>query len=130
MGGHAKFHPGPGREANRPPRLAKRIRSRPTVRTPPAMSTASSLPSAAARPTRVRHRVVGLVILLGMVTYIDRVCISNLAPHIMADLGLDKVQMGYVFSAFAFAYALFELPTGWMADRSGTRRVFTRIVAR
>jgi sugar phosphate permease len=93
------------------------------------MNTPSSPSSSvASRPTRVRHRVVGLVILLGMITYIDRVCISNLAPHIMADLGLDKVQMGYVFSAFAFAYALFEVPTGWMADRSGTRKVFTRIV--
>src|SRR5688572_33049007 len=109
--------------------LATRRFPRPTRRTPPEMNTLSSSPSSAAvRPTRVRHRVVGLVILLGMVTYIDRVCISNLAPHIMADLGLDKVQMGYVFSAFAFAYALFEVPAGWMADRSGTRKVFTRIV--
>ncbi len=80
------------------------------------------------RPTRVRYRVVGLVILLGMVTYLDRVCISALAPHIMADLGLDKVQMGYVFSAFALAYAIFEIPTAKMADRRGTRVVLARIV--
>src|SRR3972149_3083956 len=81
-----------------------------------------------ARPTRVRYQVVGMVILLGMVTYLDRVCISTVAPNIMADLGLTKVQMGYVFSAFALAYALFEIPTAWMADRAGTRAVLARIV--
>jgi MFS family permease len=63
-----------------------------------------------------------------MVTYLDRVCISKLAPDIMRDLGLSKVQMGWVFSAFALAYAIFEIPTAWWADRQGTRRVLTRIV--
>jgi sugar phosphate permease len=63
-----------------------------------------------------------------MVTYLDRVCISKLAPDIMRDLGLTKVQMGWVFSAFALAYAAFEIPTAWWADRQGTRRVLTRIV--
>ena len=92
------------------------------------MNAPSSPAAAPPRPTHARYKVVGIVILLGMITYIDRACISNLAPHIMADLGLTKVQMGYVFSAFALAYALFEIPTGCMADRSGTRRVFTRIV--
>jgi len=81
-----------------------------------------------ARPTRVRYKVVLLAILLAMVTYLDRVCISKLAPNIMADLTLSKVQMGYVFSAFALAYAFFEIPTAWWADRTGTRKVLTRIV--
>src|SRR3990172_89989 len=39
----------------------------------------------ALRPARVRHRVVGMVVLLGMVTYLDRVCISTVAPNVMAD---------------------------------------------
>jgi MFS family permease len=76
----------------------------------------------------VRHRVVGLAVLLAMVTYLDRVCISKLAPDIMRDLGLSKIQMGYVFSSFTLAYAIFEIPTAWWADREGTRRVLTRIV--
>ncbi|MBM3837250.1 MAG: MFS transporter [Verrucomicrobia bacterium] len=80
------------------------------------------------RPTRVRYRVVGLTVLLAMVTYLDRVCISKLAPEIMRDLGLSMIQMSYVFSAFALAYALFEIPTAWWADRFGTRAVLTRIV--
>ena len=81
-----------------------------------------------APPTRVRYQVVALTVLLAMVTYLDRVCISKLAPDIMRDLGLSKIEMGYVFSAFALAYALFEIPTAWWADRGGTRLVLTRIV--
>jgi MFS family permease len=65
---------------------------------------------------------------LGGVTYLDRVCISILAPSIMRDLSLDTVQMSYVFSSFTFAYAIFEMPTAWWADRFGSRKVLTRIV--
>jgi MFS transporter, ACS family, glucarate transporter len=81
-----------------------------------------------ARPTIVRYKVVALAVLLGMITYLDRVCISNLAPHIRSDLDLTEFQMSWVFSAFTIAYALFEIPTGRLADRFGTRNVLTRIV--
>ncbi|MCX6954794.1 MAG: MFS transporter [Verrucomicrobia bacterium] len=91
---------------------------------PPSLS----VPDPTVRPTRVRHGVVALAIGLAMVTYLDRACIGTLAPYIMADLSLSKGQMSTVFSAFAFAYALFEIPTAWWADRQGTRRVLTRIV--
>lgn len=63
-----------------------------------------------------------------MVTYLDRACIATLAPDIMRDLALSKEQMSWAYSAFALAYALFEVPTAWWADRMGTRRVLTRIV--
>jgi MFS transporter, ACS family, glucarate transporter len=63
-----------------------------------------------------------------MITYLDRACISVLKGSIAADLKLNDLQMGYVFSAFALAYAIFEIPTAWWADRAGTRRVLTRIV--
>ncbi len=46
----------------------------------------------------------------------------------MRDLSIDTVQMSYVFSAFTFAYAMFEMPTAWWADRAGSRKVLTRIV--
>ena len=87
-----------------------------------------SLPAGLARPTRVRHRVVGLAVSLAMVTYLDRACIATLTPDIMRDLALTKDQMSTVFGAFALAYAVFEIPTAWWADRMGTRRVLTRIV--
>jgi len=65
---------------------------------------------------------------LGAITYLDRVSISITRPYIARDLDLSAIQMGYVFSAFYVAYALFEIPTGWWGDRVGTRRVLTRIV--
>jgi MFS family permease len=65
---------------------------------------------------------------LAIVTYIDRVCISQAAPLISTDLGLTKVEMAWAFSVFGWAYALFEIPGGWLADRLGPRRVLMRIV--
>jgi ACS family glucarate transporter-like MFS transporter len=62
-----------------------------------------------------------------MITYLDRACIGTLAPGIVRDLGLTTVQMGYVFTVFQLAYALFEIPTAWWADRRGTRSVLARI---
>jgi MFS family permease len=76
----------------------------------------------------VRYKVVSLAVLLAMVTYLDRACIATLAPNIMHDLQLSKVQMSWIYSAFALAYAMFEIPTAWWADRRGTRHVMTRIV--
>lgn len=76
----------------------------------------------------VRHRVVSFTVALAAVTYLDRVCIAVLAPQISAELELSRIQMGYIFSAFAVAYALFEVPTAWWADRDGARRVLSRIV--
>jgi MFS family permease len=67
-------------------------------------------------------------ITLAVIQYIDRVCISQAAPFISKDLGLSSKQMGYIFSAFTLAYALFEIPTGWLGDRMGPRRVLLRVV--
>lgn len=78
--------------------------------------------------TRVRDRVVALATGLAMITHLDRACLATLAPSIIRDLGLTTVQMGYVFTVFQLAYATFEIPTAWWADRRGTRSVLTRIV--
>jgi ACS family glucarate transporter-like MFS transporter len=77
---------------------------------------------------KVRFRVVAFLMGLAGVTYLDRVCISIVTPNIMRDLKLNNIQMSYVFSAFTLAYALFEIPTAWWADRVGSRSVLTRIV--
>jgi ACS family glucarate transporter-like MFS transporter len=81
-----------------------------------------------ARPTAVRYRVLGFLFALAALTYLDRLAISAAAPFIIQEFSLTPVQMGYVFSAFTFTYALFEIPTGWLGDRYGTRRTLTRIV--
>jgi MFS transporter, ACS family, glucarate transporter len=78
--------------------------------------------------TRVRGRVLAFAFLLAVVTYLDRICISAAAPFIMEDLHLSLLQMGIVFSAFTLAYSLFEIPSGWLGDVRGPRRVLTRIV--
>src|SRR4051812_18830543 len=78
--------------------------------------------------THTRYGVIGFAISLAVVTYIDRVCISKSADLIMGDLHLSKDQMSYAFSAFAWAYALFEIPGGWMGDKIGPRLVLLRVV--
>jgi MFS family permease len=72
--------------------------------------------------------MLGFALAAMAVAYLDRVCISTAAPSIKADLALSDAQMGYVFSAFTLAYALFEVPSGWLADRFGARVMLTRIV--
>jgi MFS family permease len=79
-------------------------------------------------PTRARGRVLIFAFLLSVITYLDRICISAAAPFIMADLRLTVLQMSAVFSAFTLAYSIFEIPSGWLADVRGPRRMLTRIV--
>lgn len=78
--------------------------------------------------SRVRYRVTAMVVILGMLTYLDRACVGTLTPQITHAFGLSKVQMASVFSAFAFAYAIGGIPGGWLADRLGTRVVLTAVV--
>jgi len=77
---------------------------------------------------KYRHRVLGFLIALFAITYIDRVCISVAGPRIQEDLHIDPVGWGWVTAMFTLAYGLFEIPTGTMGDRIGPRRVLTRIV--
>ena len=79
-------------------------------------------------PTRARYWVIVFAVTLAILSYIDRVSISQAAPLVMRDLHLSKEQMGYVFGAFALAYAIFEVPSGWLGDRLGARGVLLRIV--
>src|SRR5436853_4958037 len=84
--------------------------------------------NAGERPTHVRYGVIVFAVALAVVTYIDRVCISQAAPAIVRDLKLSPVQMSYAFTAFIWAYALFEVPGGFLGDWMGPRRVLMRIV--
>ncbi len=86
------------------------------------------VPGADMRPTRARYTTLAFAIMLAVIMYIDRVCISLTAPAMRNDLGLTAIEMGWVFSIFAWAYAVFEIPGGWLGDRIGPRRVLMRIV--
>jgi sugar phosphate permease len=76
----------------------------------------------------LRNRILSLVTLAAGITYLDRVCISVAAPDIMSTLKLSKIQMGYAFGVFSVAYGMAEIPTGWLTDRLGQRRMLTWIV--
>lgn len=96
---------------------------------PPRQNPAMSAPdNRQPTPTHARYWVIVFAVTLAIIQYIDRVCISQAAPDISAELGLSTQQMGYVFSAFTLAYALFEIPTGWLGDKIGPRKVLLRIV--
>jgi len=75
-----------------------------------------------------RHRVLGMLILLFAITYLDRVSISVAGPRMQQDLHISPVGWGWVTAMFTLSYCLFEIPTGLLGDRIGARRVLTRIV--
>lgn len=77
----------------------------------------------------MRSILVAATFLLSVLLYVDRVCISAAKKDVAADLALDDQQMGWVFAAFSLGYALFQTPSGWLADRLGPRRVLAGIVA-
>jgi MFS family permease len=77
------------------------------------------------RPTHARYWVIVFAVAAAVIAYIDRVCISQAAPEISRELRLSKVQMGSIFSAFGLAYAVFEVPFGWLGDRIGARKTLT-----
>ncbi len=76
-----------------------------------------------------RWYVLLLISVMYLITYLDRVNISTAAPAISKEFGFDKVTMGVIFSAFVWAYALFQVPGGWLSDRFGPRSVLAGVVA-
>jgi MFS family permease len=80
------------------------------------------------QPTQARRSLLLLIFALAVITYLDRLCISAAMPRMAAEFGLTPDQKGWIFSAFTFAYAAFEIPSGWLGDRFGARMALTRIV--
>ena len=80
------------------------------------------------KPTLVRYQVLAWMCALSMITYVDRVSIKQVGGDIRQALDVSDGQLAWVFSAFALAYALFEVPSGWLGDRLGPRKVLCRIV--
>jgi MFS family permease len=81
-----------------------------------------------ARPTHARFGVLAFACTLAMITYLDRVCFGTVAPFIQHEFALSNRQLGLLFTAFALAYAAFEVPTGWLGDAFGPRKTLIRIV--
>lgn len=75
-----------------------------------------------------RYRILVFLGLLTLITYVDRIAISLLGVRIKKEFLLSNEQFGWVLSAFALAYALFEIPSGAWGDKLGQRKVLIRIV--
>lgn len=75
--------------------------------------------------TRVRWTILALILFASFISYMVRSNLSVLADFMGEDLGLSATQLGYIFSAFAAGYALFQLPGGMLGNRYGGRWLVT-----
>ncbi len=95
--------------------------------------TPAAAAQAAAGETAQRGKVrLVIALMLFMATainYADRATISIAGPDMAKELGLTPVQMGYVFSAFAWSYVLAQIPGGWLLDRFGVKWVYAASIA-
>jgi MFS family permease len=83
----------------------------------------------AARATRTRWWMLGLFSLMYLICYLDRGIISVAQPEMRRDFGLSLGQMGLVLAAFTWAYAIGQIPIGWLGDRFGPKRVLTVLIS-
>ena len=95
-----------------------------TLQTTPARST--NVP--AEKPTNTRRAIVTFGAAIAFLSFLDRTAISQAAPFITREMHLSPAEMGLVFSAFGFTYAAFEMPSGWLCDRFGPRKLLTRVI--
>ena len=73
---------------------------------------------------RVRYSILLMLFLATTVTFADRSSLSIAGSALQADLGIDAVMLGYIFSAFGWAYVIGQIPGGWLFDRFGAKRVY------
>jgi ACS family glucarate transporter-like MFS transporter len=78
--------------------------------------------------TGVRYVVLGAACSVALIAYVHRVGFAIGAPEVKADLGLSDAEMGYLLSAFFWTYGLFQVPSGWLGDRLGSRHLLTFLV--
>ena len=92
------------------------------------MSLNGHTPPTPQQPTRVRYSILGLLCLLAMITYLDRAMYGSAKADMMEAVGQPVSQFFWVLTFFQLAYALFEIPAGWMGDTFGPRKTLLRIV--
>jgi ACS family glucarate transporter-like MFS transporter len=84
-----------------------------------------SLSSSAAGTTgRVRYGVLAMIFIVTVLNYADRATVGVAGPVLSKELGIDAVQMGFIFSAFSWSYVLGQLPGGWLLDKFGAKQVY------
>ena len=75
------------------------------------------------RPTSIRYGMIAITTFVALMLYLDRVCLSIVGSSIRKDLQFSEEQFAWLLSAFFWAYALCQIPTGWIGDRHGPRVV-------
>lgn len=75
-----------------------------------------------------KYVILILLALLSVITFLDRNAISLAGKRITDELGLSASQFGWVLFAFTLSYGVLEIPSGWLGDRFGARKVLARIV--
>lgn len=75
-------------------------------------------------PGRFRYAIVALLFVVTSINYADRSILAITAPVLAGDLGINALALGWVFSAFGWAYVIAQVPGGWLLDRFGSRRVY------
>lgn len=81
----------------------------------------ATLKPSLARPTYVRYLILALLIAMSVLLYLDRFAISPAADTMIGELRLTNTQFGGAVGAFFWAYALMQVPAGWLTDRFGAR---------
>lgn len=79
--------------------------------------------------SKTRWLILFMICFMYLITFMDRTNISVVAPSMSKEFGFDKITMGLIFSAFTWAYALGQIPGGWLGDRFGPRSVLSMIVS-
>ncbi|MET0374255.1 MAG: MFS transporter, partial [Rhizorhabdus sp.] len=100
-----------------------------TASAPPAAPMPGIVAAAITRPTRVRYKVIALIFGITAINYADRATFSIAGSAASAELGLSPIQTGFILSAFAWAYALAQIPGGALLDRFGTKRIYAGAIA-
>jgi len=90
---------------------------------PAALHASTREKGVTARPSRVRWRIFAIIFALTVINLVDRVSLSIAMPVIAGEFDLSPSMQGLILSSFFWAYALLQIPGGWMIDRYGPRRV-------
>src|SRR5659263_56017 len=85
------------------------------------MKTSTNVNLKTSKPTRARIIILAMVFICVIINYMDRSNVSIAAPMFSKELHLSSVQLGLIFSAFGWAYAILQIPGGMLLDRLGSR---------
>jgi len=78
----------------------------------------------ATKKTHVRYLILFMLFVVTTINYADRATISIAGSSLQKDLGIDAITLGFIFSAFGWAYVLGQIPGGWLLDRFGSKKIY------